>query len=84
MALRMVSLSRAKDHRWFARKGIPEDIRADYARLYGVKREAQLKLPADTSRHEAKTRLGNGRLKLKRALRLCVLSAKARAGLSQS
>jgi len=58
MALRMVSLVRAADKRWFARKGIPEDIREDYARLYGVKREAHLKLPADTPRHEAKTRLG--------------------------
>ena len=58
MALRMVSLSRSNDGRWFARKGIPEEVREDYARLYGVKREAHLKLPADTSRHEAKVRLG--------------------------
>jgi len=27
MALRMVALSRAGDKRWFARKGIPEDIK---------------------------------------------------------
>lgn len=58
MALRMVALNRASDGRWFARKGIPEDVRNDYARLYGVKREAHLKLPADTARHEAKARLG--------------------------
>ena len=58
MALRMVALTRAADGRWFARKGIPEDVRDEYARLYGVKREAHLKLPADTARHEAKTQLG--------------------------
>ena len=59
MALRMVALNRAADHRWFARKGIPEDIREDYAKLYRVRREEHLKLPADTPRHEAKTRLGD-------------------------
>jgi hypothetical protein len=58
MALRMVALTRAADGRWFARKGIPEDVRDEYARLYGVKREAHLKLPADTAKHEAKTQLG--------------------------
>lgn len=58
MALRMVGLGRAADGRWFARKGIPVDVREEYQRLYGVKREAHLKLPADTPRHEAKTRLG--------------------------
>jgi integrase len=41
-----------------ARKGLPKDIREDYARLYAVKREAQLKLPAATSRHEALVRFG--------------------------
>jgi hypothetical protein len=46
MALRVVALSWTGDKRWFARKGIPEDIREEYARLYGVKREAHLKLPA--------------------------------------
>jgi hypothetical protein len=58
MALRMVALSRATDGRWFARKGIPKDVREEYARLYGVRREAHLKLPADTARHEAKAQLG--------------------------
>ncbi|GAB9205939.1 tyrosine-type recombinase/integrase [Bradyrhizobium diazoefficiens] len=56
MALRMAALSRASDGRWFARKGIPVDVRIEYQRLYGVKREAHLKLPADTPWHEAKTR----------------------------
>jgi integrase len=58
MALRMVALGRATDGRWFARKGVPGDVREEYARLYGVRREAHLKLPADTPRHEAKARLG--------------------------
>jgi integrase len=58
MALRMVTLNRIAGGRWFARKVIPEDVREAYQRLYGVKREAHLKLPADTPRHEAKTRLG--------------------------
>lgn len=76
MALRMVSLNRAADKRWFARKGIPEDIRDDYARLYGVKREAQLKLPADTPRHEAKTCLGEWEAEIE--TRIATLRAKKR------
>ncbi|KRQ11302.1 hypothetical protein AOQ71_17865 [Bradyrhizobium manausense] len=58
MALRMLGLNRAADGRWFARKGIPEDVREDYQRLYRTKREAHLKLAADTPKHEAKVRLG--------------------------
>lgn len=54
MALRMVAISRTKDGRWFARKGVPADVRKEYERLYGVRWEAQLKLPSDTSLHEAK------------------------------
>jgi hypothetical protein len=57
MALRMVALGRAKDGCWFARKGIPEDVRDPYARLFGVRREAHLRLPKDTPHYEAKTRL---------------------------
>jgi hypothetical protein len=37
---------------------IPLDVRDAYERLYGVKWEAQLKLPAGTSKHEAKARRG--------------------------
>jgi integrase len=55
MALRMVALVRANGS-WFARKGIPKDVRDAYARLYGVRREAHLRLPKDTSHPEAKTR----------------------------
>jgi hypothetical protein len=39
------------------RKGIPEEVREEDARLYRVKREAHLKLHADTPRHGAKVRL---------------------------
>jgi hypothetical protein len=74
MALRMVALSRAADGRWFARKGIPEDVREEYARLYGVRREAQLKLPADTPRHEAKTGLGEWEAEIE--TRIATLRAK--------
>ena len=74
MALRMVALSRAADGRWFARKGIPKDVRVEYTRLYGFKREAQLKLPADTPRHEAKTRLGEWEAEIE--TRIATLRAK--------
>ena len=43
---------------FIARKGIPADIRDEYFRLFGVRWEERLTLPAQTPRHEAKTRLG--------------------------
>jgi len=58
MALRMVALTRAADGRWSARKAIPEDVRDEYGRLYGVRREALLKLAGDTPKHDAKRQLG--------------------------
>ena len=58
MAVRMAALVRSKNGEFFARKGIPADVRDAYARLYNVRWEAQLKLPANTSQHEAKTRHG--------------------------
>ncbi|MCC8941482.1 hypothetical protein H8A99_34855 [Bradyrhizobium sp. Arg68] len=57
MALRMVGLIRAKGGGWFARKGVPADVRDAYERLYGVRWEAQLKLPGNTPKHEAKKQL---------------------------
>ena len=54
MALRMVGLIRVKSGEWFARKGIPADVRDEYERLYGVRWEAHLKLSGDTAKHEAK------------------------------
>jgi integrase len=58
MALRMVSLKSAKTGEWIARKGIPADARAEYKRLYGVGREAILRVPAGTSKAQAKAQLG--------------------------
>jgi integrase len=58
MAIRMVALVRSKSGEFVARKGIPADVRPAYSRLYGASWEAQLKIPAGTSKHEAKTRLG--------------------------
>jgi integrase len=70
----MVALNRAADGRWVARKGIPEDVRDEYARLYGYKREAPLKLPAGTPRHEAKTRLAEWEAEIE--TRIATLRAK--------
>jgi hypothetical protein len=58
MAVRMVALTRSKSAEFVARKAIPADVRDAYARLYNVRWEAQLNLPANTSKHEAKTRHG--------------------------
>lgn len=54
MALRMVALTRKKNGEWFARKVIPDDVRAAYKRLHGVSREAHFKAPPGTSSAEAK------------------------------
>src|ERR1700676_3647960 len=56
MAVRMAALNQLKNGQFLSRKVIPLDVRDAYARLYGVRREAQLRQPADTPRHEAKTR----------------------------
>jgi hypothetical protein len=53
MALRMAALVRRNGH-WFSRKGIPEDVRDEDSRLYGVRREAHLKLRGDMRPYEAK------------------------------
>jgi integrase len=58
MAIRMVSLKSSKTGEWIARKGIPADVRAEYKRLYGVGHEAILRVPAGTSKAQAKARLG--------------------------
>jgi integrase len=51
----MITLAR-RNGQWFARKGIPKDVRVEYARLYGLRFEAQLKLPGDLPHAEAKIR----------------------------
>jgi integrase len=58
MALRMVSLKSSKTGQWIARKGIPADARAEYKRLHGVGQEAILRVPAGTSKSQAKAQLG--------------------------
>jgi integrase len=58
MALRMVSLKSSKTGEWIARKGIPADARAQYKRLYGVGQEAILRVPAGTSKAQAKAQHG--------------------------
>jgi hypothetical protein len=42
IALRPVAPTRIADGRWFGRKGIPEDVREEYAQPYGYKREVRL------------------------------------------
>jgi hypothetical protein len=38
MAVRMVALVRSKNGEFFARKGIPADVREAYARLHNVRK----------------------------------------------
>jgi hypothetical protein len=58
VALRMTSLTTNKTGEHVARKAIPADVRAEYKRLYGVSREAILKVPRGTSKAQAKALLG--------------------------
>lgn len=55
MALRMVGLVRAKGGGFIARKSIPVDVRDEYARLFKVRWEAQLRIPEGTPVSFAKT-----------------------------
>ncbi|WP_338610455.1 tyrosine-type recombinase/integrase [Pelagibacterium nitratireducens] len=54
MIIPMTSLTRAKNGDWFARKGIPADIRDAYQRAYGVRQEERFRRPAATPAGEAK------------------------------
>ena len=56
MAVRMIALNQLENGQFLSRKVIPIDVRDAYARLYGVRSEAQLRQPADTPRPAAKTR----------------------------
>jgi hypothetical protein len=56
MAARMVALNQLENGQFLSRKVIPIDVRDAYARLHGVRTEAQLRQPADTPRSEVKTR----------------------------
>ena len=57
MAFRMVSLQK-KTGTWFARKGLPKDVRAAYLRLYGRGHEELFRAPATESLTRAKALLG--------------------------
>jgi len=58
MAAFMVTLKRQKAGGYAARKGIPEDVRKEYAALYGVGWEEKLNIPPGTPPHEAKAKHG--------------------------
>lgn len=48
VGIRMTSLRRAKDGDWFARKRIPDDVRAQYEAHYGKRQEERFRRPAST------------------------------------
>src|SRR3979490_2108916 len=54
MAILMVSLNPTKTGEFVARKAIPKEARAEYKRLYGVSREALLRIPAGAPKAQAK------------------------------
>lgn len=58
MASLMVALTGSKTSGFGARKVIPSDVRAEYAKLYGVKWEEKLRIPPGLSPHEAKAKCG--------------------------
>lgn len=53
----MTSLSRATNGDWFARKGIPKDVREAYKSAYGVSQEARFRRPGSLSTGAAKAEL---------------------------
>ena len=57
MNLRMVSLKRAPNGDWFARKAIPANLRDDYKTAHGVALEERLRRPASLSPTQAKQEL---------------------------
>ena len=57
MNLRMVSLKRAPNGDWFARKAIPADLRHDYKAAHGVALEERLRRPGSLSPAQAKQEL---------------------------
>ena len=54
-AIAMAGLSRGRNGRYQARKGIPKDVRAAYAKLFGPAWEATWTAPAGLSASEAKS-----------------------------
>ncbi|MEH3146256.1 MAG: hypothetical protein PGN34_13105 [Methylobacterium frigidaeris] len=57
MAVPMTSLSRAPNGDWFARKGIPKDVREAYKKAFGVSREERFRRPGSLSTGAAKAEL---------------------------
>ncbi|KQT86658.1 hypothetical protein ASG60_14405 [Methylobacterium sp. Leaf469] len=57
MAVPMTSLSRAPNGDWFARKGIPKDIRDAYRKAFGVSQEERFRRPGSLSTGSAKVEL---------------------------
>lgn len=57
VAVPMTSLSRAPNGDWFARKGIPKDIREAYKAAYGVAQEERFRRPGSLSTGAAKVEL---------------------------
>ena len=53
-AIRMTSLTRAPNGDWFARKMIPEDVRAAYKVAFGVSQEARFRAPGSSRADAAK------------------------------
>jgi uncharacterized coiled-coil DUF342 family protein len=49
----MVKLRHDNEGNYIARKRLPDDVRDEYARLYGARHEAKFLRPKSTKRHEA-------------------------------
>jgi integrase len=57
MAIPMTTLKRAPNGDWFARKGIPKDIRDSYKAAFGVSQEERFRRPGSTTVGRAKQEL---------------------------
>jgi hypothetical protein len=57
VAVPMTSLSRATNGDWFARKGIPKDVRAAYKAAFGIAQEERFRRPGSLSTGAVKAEL---------------------------
>ena len=69
LTIRMAGLSRTHTGRYVGRKVIPPDVRQEYARRFGPRREAKFSLPSTTDEAKAKEDLAKDN-QLARALEL--------------
>src|SRR4051812_21590548 len=60
MSVPMTALRRAPNGDWFARKGIPKDVREAYKRAYGVSQEERSRRRGSLSTGAAKVELRDG------------------------